>query len=58
MLNAILKRLHLPFQLEHRRDRIATLFVIAGAGALLCWLLNVLIPVARQYDQMLQQDEL
>ena len=23
MLNAIIKRLHLPFQLNHRRDRIA-----------------------------------
>ncbi|WP_263849228.1 hypothetical protein [Lacticaseibacillus sharpeae] len=36
---------------------VATLFVIAGAGALLCWLLNWLIPAARQYDQTLQQDE-
>ena len=39
------------------RIGVATLFVIAGAGALLCWLLNWLIPAARQYDQTLQQDE-
>jgi DHA3 family macrolide efflux protein-like MFS transporter len=41
-------------------DRIgfATLFVVAGAGSLLCWLLNWLFPAARQYDQTLQQDEL
>lgn len=46
-----------PILMAYLLIGVATLFVIAGAGALLCWLLNWLIPAARQYDQTLQQDE-
>lgn len=36
---------------------VASLFVIAGIGGLLCCVLNLLIPDTRHYDQILQQEK-
>lgn len=37
------------------RIGVAAIFVIAGAGTLVCGLVNFLVPAARRYDQSLQR---